>query len=138
MQLTEFPDDWEALQARVSAELFNERLFQLALVASIFPVVGAVGAIGLWRWALWLYCLFLVACIGLRTKFVFDASYREGLEPRAPLLREMLLLSGGIFLQLFIFRTASRTALGEPAPTRREPPRTRTRAMSRQQLTAAS
>jgi len=36
---------------------------------------------------------------GLRTSLTFLASFKEGLEPRAPLLRDMCLLSAGIFLQ---------------------------------------
>ena len=48
---------------------------------------------------------------GLRTSLTFLASFKEGLEPRAPLLRDMCLLSAGIFLQVFLFRSAAHLAL---------------------------
>lgn len=111
LQLTEFPEDLSSLRAQLNTELLNEAWFPWLVVGSAFPALGAIGAIGVWRWALWLYCAFLVGCIGLRMYFVFQTSYKEGLEPRNPLLRDMLLLSGAVFFQVYIFRLSSRTAL---------------------------
>lgn len=54
---------------------------------------------------------------GLRTYLVFVAGANEGLEPRGPLLRDMCLLSAGVFLQVFLVRKASRTALAAGGPT---------------------
>lgn len=41
----------------------------------------------------------------------YQTSYKEGLEPQNPLLRDMLLLTGAVFFQVYIFRLSSRTAL---------------------------
>ena len=61
---TGFPESLAELQSRLDRQLLDEDWFPWLLAASAFPVVGAAGAVGLWRWALWLYCLFLVPCIG--------------------------------------------------------------------------
>ena len=136
LQLTEFPEDLSSLRSQLNSELLDEAWFPWLVVGSAFPALGAIGAIGVWRWALWTYCTFLVGCIGetptamshhsssracahrpasvctgLRMYFVYQTSYKEGLEPRNPLLRDMLLLSGAVFFQVYIFRLSSRTAL---------------------------
>ena len=43
---------------------FDDGWFPWLVAASVFPVLGATGAVCLWRPLLWLYCAFLVACIG--------------------------------------------------------------------------
>lgn len=145
----DLPVDLPSLRSRLDHTLLDDGLFPWLVAASVFPVLGAAGAVCLWRPLLWLYCAFLVACIGaharwtswalaallgrllqhswvvmqhssrlpptvrtgLRTILTFLASVKEGLEPRAPLLRDMCLLSVGIFLQVFLFRSAARLAL---------------------------
>ena len=132
----DLPADLPSLRSRLDHTLLNHDWFPWLVAASVFPVLGATGAVCLWRPLLWLYCAFLVACIGepgpwqhswsclehpdaspptvhagLRTLLTFLASVKEGLEPRAPLLRDMCLLSTGIFLQVFLFRSAARLAL---------------------------
>lgn len=120
----DLPADLPSLGSRLGHTLDHD-WFPWLVAASVFPVLGATGAVCLWRPLLWLYCAFLVACIGervhhglaallgsapdatppafvsagLRTSLTFLASFKEGLEPRAPLLRDMCLLSAGIFLQ---------------------------------------
>lgn len=64
LQLTEFPADLSLLRAQLNSELLDEAWFPWLVVGAAFPAVGAMGAIGVWRWALWLYCAFLVGCIG--------------------------------------------------------------------------
>ena len=47
---------------------------------------------------------------------MFVASLKEGLEPRNPLLRDMVLLSAAVFLQVWLIRTASRLAVAAAGP----------------------
>ena len=66
LQQIGFPEELDAeVGLALSMEMFGSPWFQYAAGASAFPLLGAVGAICLWRWALWLYCIFLVACIGV-------------------------------------------------------------------------
>ena len=140
LQQIGFPEELDAeVGLALSMEMVRSPWFQYAAGASAFPLLGAVGAICLWRWALWLYCIFLVACIGVclthtrrparkqghhgvrdcagfRTYLVFVASLKEGLEPRNPLLRDMVLLSAAVFLQVWLIRTASRLAVAAAGP----------------------
>ena len=66
-----------------------------------------------------------VHCAGFRTHLVFVASLKEGLEPRNPLLRDMVLLSAAVFLQVWLIRTASRLAVAAAGPHGHDAPRRR-------------
>ena len=61
----DLPADLPSLGSRLGHTLDHE-WFPWLVAASVFPVLGATGAVCLWRPLLWLYCAFLVACIGER------------------------------------------------------------------------
>ena len=60
----DLPVDLPSLRSRLDHTLLDDGLFPWLVAASVFPVLGAAGAVCLWRPLLWLYCAFLVACIG--------------------------------------------------------------------------
>ena len=60
----DLPADLPSLRSRLDHTLLNHDWFPWLVAASVFPVLGATGAVCLWRPLLWLYCAFLVACIG--------------------------------------------------------------------------
>ena len=61
----DLPADLPSLGSRLGHTLDHD-WFPWLVAASVFPVLGAAGAVCLWRPLLWLYCAFLVACIGER------------------------------------------------------------------------
>ena len=61
----DLPADLPSLGSRLGHTLDHD-WFPWLVAASVFPVLGATGAVCLWRPLLWLYCAFLVACIGER------------------------------------------------------------------------
>lgn len=60
----DFPADMPSLKSRLNHKLVDDDWFPWLVAASVFPVLGATGAICLWRPLLCLYCAFLVSCIG--------------------------------------------------------------------------
>ena len=121
--------------------MVDEFWFAPLFTSLIFPILGLVGSLLLWRWPLWLYCTFAFLSIALRTHFLYEAGKLEGLEEQTPLLLDMILLTSCIFLQVYVFQSASMLALligrlrmqntineaGESRPLRRGSTRTEER-----------
>uniref|UniRef100_A0A7S0LUI5 Uncharacterized protein n=1 Tax=Coccolithus braarudii TaxID=221442 RepID=A0A7S0LUI5_9EUKA len=106
-----FPQSVEALTHSFDETAFDSFWFIPLSVAAVFPTVGAFGAILLWEYPLWTFCGYLVAMIGLRLFFLYEAGKREGLDNREELLLDMMLLTFAVFLQVYIFQAASTLGL---------------------------
>ena len=137
-----FPQSMDEFNARWDDDnLVDEFWFAPLFTSLIFPILGIVGSLLLWRWPLWLYCTFAFLSIALRTHFLYEAGKLEGLEEQTPLLLDMILLTSCIFLQVYVFQSASMLALligrlrmqntineaGESRPLRRGSTRTEER-----------
>merc|ERR1712087_206652 len=112
-QLSEagFPTSIDMLSDSLNSRTLDEFWFIPAAVVSVFPIIGAFGAILLWQHPLWVYCGYLMGLIGLRLYFLYEAGKREGLDSRDGLLLDMMLLTFSIFLQVFILQSASTLGL---------------------------
>lgn len=75
------PMSWQAFMDRWDASLPASFWFVPLVLATLFPVVGLLGAYFVQRWALWLYTGFLVACVGPRPAL---APRRRPPYPRRP------------------------------------------------------
>jgi len=106
-----FPKSIEMLADSLNSHSLKEFWFIPFAVACAFPFIGALGAILFWQYLLWTYCGYLVGLTGLRLYFLFEAGKREGLDNRDDLLLDMMLLTFGIFLQIYIFQSASTLGL---------------------------
>ena len=69
----DLPVDLPSLRSRLDHTLLDHDWFPWLVAASVFPVLGAAGAVCLWRPLLWLYCAFLVACIGAHARWTCGA-----------------------------------------------------------------
>uniref|UniRef100_A0A7S0J2A2 Uncharacterized protein n=1 Tax=Calcidiscus leptoporus TaxID=127549 RepID=A0A7S0J2A2_9EUKA len=106
-----FPTTLDMVSDALDSHTLQDFWFIPAAVASAFPIIGALGAILLWQHLLWTYCGYLVGLISLRLYFLFEAGRREGLDGRDDLLLDMMLLTFGIFLQVYIFQSVSTLGL---------------------------
>ena len=59
-----FAADLTSLKSRLNHELVDDDWCPWLVAASAFPILGAAGAVCLWGPLLWLYCAFLLSCIG--------------------------------------------------------------------------
>mmetsp|Transcript_66472 Transcript_66472/g.110534 ORF Transcript_66472/g.110534 Transcript_66472/m.110534 type:complete len:218 (+) Transcript_66472:40-693(+) len=106
-----FPTNIDDLKERWQPELLDEFWFAPLVASTAFPLLGLAGVALQWQSLLWLYCSFILCSISFRIFFVYEAAHREGLEPRGPLLLDLMLLTFCIFLQVYVFQQASTLAL---------------------------
>lgn len=108
---TGFPTTMDMLSDSLNESTPNELWFIPLTVAAIFPLLGLLGTILLWQYLLLAYCGYIMVLVGIRLYFLYEAGKREGLDNRDDLLLDMMLLTFGIFLQIYAFQSASTLGL---------------------------